>query len=226
MDGRHRLPAADMRISRVSPGWSLMDLPDECLIAIASSPNMTGGDRCSLSMSCKKLKHLLDGFPKEIDAVSALSLFGYFGCKRLGMPLVEGVTAILAATEDFEGLITAADDGCPVGSGVAAQGACLGNMDLLVWAWRRGAEINRTVAEKAGTSPPHMIQWLALQGCPLQYAIEGAAIADNVEGIRQIAAFSDRFAFTFWIDAYKTACSHESYKTITYIREKFDLLAV
>lgn len=176
-------------------------------------------------MSCKKWRGLLGGAPKRLDAARALSRFGYRACRRLGVPRAEGVTAALAAAGDLEGLVAAWEDGCPVGPGVAAEGARLGDMDLLVWAWRRGAELDATVARCAGGAPPHVIRWLALQGCPMRHAVRGAAAADNVGAVRQIARDCGDVPFAWWMEAYEAARARGSRETVEYIRKKFDLLA-
>lgn len=168
----------------------MMDLPDGCLLAIAGGGGMTGTDRCMLSATCKTWRHVLLPLDRTIDARRCVRDHGFEACRGMGCPAAEWVTEVLAELPgDDEALVRAVDMGCPVGAGVAAAAVARGDIDMLVWAWRRGAPLTDRVARAAALAPAHVVRWLILQGCPVaSAALSAMARADNTQALRQVSA--------------------------------------
>lgn len=196
-------------------------MPDECLHLIFSA--MTPGDRCLASMTCKKWRRLLDA-ERTVDGRACLAAFGFDACARLGCPRSPCVCDVLAGAGPAcdEDLIRAADAGCPVGPAVAAEAAVRGSMDMLMWAWRRGAALDASVGSRLARAPPNVVRWLMLQGCPAESGLADMVAADNADSVA-VVADCRRLGPGVWMRMWEMAKSAGAWKTHRYIGETFRL---
>lgn len=157
---------------------SLEDLSDDLIIRLSSAVGELG--RVMLSMTCKRVRSLIAPSGAAICGREALLTLGYAACRIIGMPASERATEALASAGDGFGLVAAARDGFPVGSGVAAAAAWRGDIDMLVWAWRMGARIDDGVEWRANAYPHHVARWLATQGCDMSFCDPVTVDAEQV----------------------------------------------
>lgn len=199
----------------------MLGLPRECLAAIAGF--LTPGERCVLSMTSKELREVC-GSDRTVDAVACLLAWGFPSCRSLGCPLLPEVCDVLsrAGSAHDADLVSAAEAGCPVGNKVAAEAVSRGDIDMAVWAWRKGAPMDAHVARSSARAPPHLVRWLALQGCPVRLALFDMVIADNAESVEAISKVLD-VGIRVWMLLARVAKEHGSLKALSVISTEMRL---
>ena len=193
----------------------MLGLPRNCLAAIAGF--LTPEERCILSMSSKDLREVCCS-DRTVDGVACLNAWGFAVCRALGCPLIPEVCDVLSAAGSARDadLVIAADAGCPVGKKVAAEAVLRGDIEMVVWAWRRGAPLDADVARRSALAPPHVVRWLALQGCPVRLALTDMVIADNAESVEAISDTED-VGIGVWMRLMRIAKESGSHKTLRFI---------
>ena len=176
-------------------------------------------------MTCKKWRRLLSA-DRTVDGSACLVAFGFDECRRrLGCPddhpAVCDVLARAGAAFDAD-LLLAAEAGCPVGPAVAAEAAARGSLDMLVWAWRRGAALDASVAGQLARAPPNVVRWLVLQGCPVEVGLADMVIADNTDAVAVVAE-CHRLGPGVWMRLMEMAKAAGAWRTMIYIGDAFGL---